>query len=164
MTKNRVSVHSYFSLDSHETTQKRPQSTKIGNSSAKSAHFKAGTCDERELHQPELTTLDCSQDHTQKPRSKPKYLGPVRLTKTVVGSIVWWARCDGGNSPEGFMQVFEGNGYPQLRHPNSKEALENPHLLNTKTPDRIAAVFVNEAGQSDPVWIDLKREALIQCD
>ncbi|MBD1865685.1 MULTISPECIES: hypothetical protein [Trichocoleus] len=84
----------------------------------------------------------------------------------MVGSIVWWARDGGGEAPEGFMQVFQGNGYPspQLRHPNSKDALENPHLLNTKTRDRIAAVFVDKDGQSDPVWIDLKREVLIQCD
>ncbi|MEP0873001.1 hypothetical protein NDA01_24745 [Trichocoleus desertorum AS-A10] len=94
-------------------------------------------------------------------RSKPQYLGPIRLTKSVVASICWWARTDGGDSPEGFMQVFEGNGYPQLRHPSSKEALENPHLLNTKTPNRIAAVFVSEEGQSDPVWIDLRREVLL---
>jgi hypothetical protein len=164
MSNNWGSVYPYFSVSTQQTRQKQPISATFSTASAKSAHSKAEACDKSKSVQSDPAKSDCDQQNSRKPRNKPRYLGTLRLTKSVVGSIVWWARCDGGNFPEGFMQVFEGNGYPQLRHPNSKEALENPHLLNTKTPDRIAAVFVNEAGQSDPVWIDLKREALIQCD
>lgn len=157
------SVYPYFSVSTQQTSQKRSKSEAPGNSSTKSARSRtkasAKTKQVQPGSEPELDTSNCNEQRSR----KPQYLGPVRLTKAVIGSICWWARTDGGDSPEGFMQVFEGNGYPQLRHPNSKEALENPHLLNTKTRDRIAAVFVDADGQfSPPVWIDLKREALIQ--
>lgn len=168
MPKNEVSVHSYFSVDSHETSQKQSKSTKFASTDAKSTGFKAKASakaePETKFQSDSALTRSVASNFDEQRSRKPRYLGPIRLTKSVVASICWWARTDGGDSPEGFMQVLQSNGKPifQLIHPKTEVGLKNRHLLNTRKPSRIAAVFVDKDGQSDPVWIDLKREALIQ--
>lgn len=170
MTNNWGSVQPHLSLSTQQIGQKQPMTASFSGTHAKSSGFKAKTHDTSEQVQSPVQSginePNCSQRNTRKPRSKPQYLGPVRLTKKNISSICWWAKCDGGSAPRGFMQVLQSNGKPsfQLIYPKSEVGLKNKHLLNTRKPSRIAAVFVDKDGQSDPVWIDLKREALIQCD
>ena len=131
-------------------------------------HFLPFSYSNIETHKFQYKTKKASKKQPEqkaaaKKKSEPCHLGPIRLSKTIIGSIVWWARTDGGERPLGFVEVSQLNGnlWFQLIHPKTEIGLKNRHLLNTRKPSRIAAVFVDKNGQSDPVWIGLKREALI---